>query len=410
VFLEHLRITKLLANQKAGKRMREIQKSAENEIIKGLKQIKGLDAKAAVLEKHSVINRQAAAIKRNREIFDKGMNKTIDVVKTALDFALLVIAGLYLIPKGQIELLAVLVIYNYRGNVYELISGIARIRDYFVNGELAAKRLNDVMLAPASQTDGFGDRALDKPIEIIEFKDVKFEYTPGKPVLKDIDLTLNKNSLYGFVGRSGSGKSTIFSLLTNFYQKTGGGITVNGIPLGDLSESALRHNISPVLQDPYIFNDTIYNNVLLARPDATGDEITEVCKKARLHDEILLTENGYDTMIGENGANLSGGQKQRLEIARVLLKNTDVILFDEATSALDKNNLSKINELLLELKKTKIVLVIAHRLGVMRLCDEVFVLDEGEIVAHGEHSALIASSAYYADLFKKSKPETETAG
>jgi ABC-type multidrug transport system fused ATPase/permease subunit len=248
----------------------------------------------------------------------------------------------------------------------------------------------------------FGNKALDNEIKSIEFSDVTFEYTPEKKILRDIDFTLDTNGVVGFVGKSGSGKSTIFSLLTGFYKPTGGKILINGENLYELSEPAVRAAITPVLQDSFMFNDTIMNNVRFARPTATDEEVKSACARACIHDEILEMRNGYDTIIGENGATISGGQKQRLDIARAVLKNTKVILFDEATSALDKNNLNKINDLMIDLGRDHIVLVIAHRLGVMRKCDKVVVLDEGVIIASGHHDKLMETSTYYQDLFKKS--------
>lgn len=413
IILEYLRVSNLLKNKKLTKRAVEAVKVTENEIIKGIKEIKGLHAKDALVEKHSKASGKFTGIKYKREIYNLRMQKIIELVKAVIDFSLLVIAGLIILPKsGQsveaadIAVAGVLVVYNFKGNIYSLIAGIARLKDHYVNGELAAKRINDVIKAKPFEIDEFGTESLNGAIEKIEFKDVAFEYTEGKPILKDIDFVIEKNSLVGFVGRSGSGKSTIFSLLTNLYKQKAGEILINGVPLESLNEESLRGHIAPVLQDPYIFNDTLYNNVKFARPNADEEEIMQACKDAQLHDEILLMDNGYETLIGENGSNLSGGQKQRLEIARILLKNTDVVLFDEATSALDKNNLTKINALLLKLKETKIVMVIAHRLNVMRLCDEVFVLDEGEIIAHGGHNKLMETSTYYQELFRK-KDQTE---
>jgi ABC-type multidrug transport system fused ATPase/permease subunit len=178
---------------------------------------------------------------------------------------------------------------------------------------------------------------------------------------------------------------------------------LNGIETSALNEAAVRGGITPVLQDPYIFNDTVRNNLLLARPDASTVDIEAAARAAQIHDEIMAMPGGYDTVVGENGATISGGQKQRLEIARALLKDTKVILFDEATSALDKNNLEKINDLMLELGKTKIILVIAHRLGVMRRCDKVVVLDEGKVIAAGPHDELMQTCGDYAELFRRNQ-------
>ncbi len=401
VFTEYFRVTRLLKNKRMMKRANERTKANENELFKGIKEIKGMNGAAAAMARHRSLTENYAALKSRRELFDKGMTKTVAVIKAALELLLLLIAGLYLVPRGQIEVLAALVVYNYRGNIYDLVNGVARLRSNFENGELAAKRMNDILAAPKESTDVFGDRELSGSIETIEFKNVAFGYDDSRKVLKDIDLSAGKNSLVGFVGKSGSGKSTIFSLLLRYFNHQSGDILINGVPIGELSEPAVRGHITPVLQDPYIFNETVMDNVRFARPDASDAEVIEACRAAQLHDEIMEMERGYETMIGESGSNLSGGQKQRMEIARAILKNTDVILFDEATSALDKANLTRINDLLLELKKTKIVLVIAHRLNIMRRCDEVFVLDDGEIIARGAHKDLIETCDYYKTLFKR---------
>jgi ABC-type multidrug transport system fused ATPase/permease subunit len=221
--------------------------------------------------------------------------------------------------------------------------------------------------------------------------------------LSNLSFKAEDNGLIGFVGQSGSGKSTIFSLLTNFYQKQSGEILINGVPFERLNEETVRGKITPVLQDPYIFNDTILNNVKLANPLATDEDVIAACRMAELHEEIMNMPNGYTTMIGENGSNLSGGQKQRVEIARALLKNSDVLLLDEATSALDKANLDKINNLLHKIKKDKIILVIAHRLGAMRQCDKVFLLEDGRFAGSGTHDELSQNNEYYQSLFKNQK-------
>lgn len=409
VVLEQVRISHLLANKKKQKRAIEKVKANEAEILKGIKEIKGLNAKDAVIEKYSGINAQYMSVKKGREIYQSGLSHIIGFVKALTDLAILLFAALYLLPNGHAELAAVLVVYNYKGNIYDLIAGFARIKDYYVNGELAAKRVNDIIVAPQEEIDEFGSENTEGNIKSIEFKDVHFSYINGRPILCGVSFEVNEPGLIGFVGKSGSGKSTIFSLLTRFYRANSGSILINGKEIETLTEESLRGAITPVLQDPYIFNDTVYNNLLFARADATKQDIESACKTARIHDEILAMSSGYDTVIGENGATISGGQKQRLEIARAMLRNTEVMLFDEATSALDKKNLEKINDLLIELGKTKIILVIAHRLAVMRRCDKVIVLDEGKVIAAGSHRQLIDTSEYYNELFKKKSNEEPIA-
>ena len=402
LFLEYLRVSHLLENMKRSKRANEKVKANEIEILKGIKEIKGLYAKEPIIEKHSQISSNYTGIKYEREIYQKKMQSLIDAVKGGIDLSVLLFAGLYLLPMGMIELAAVLVIYTYKGNIYALIAGVARIKDTFVNGELAAKRINDIIQAPKSEVDSFGDTRISGEIRSIEFRGVSFEYTKEKPVLSGTNFKIEGNGITGFVGKSGSGKSTIFSLLARFYDPSDGSILINGEDIRNLSEDDVRGNITPILQDPYMFNDTVKNNLLFARTDASAEDIEKACRAARIHDEIMaIMPNGYETLIGEGGATISGGQKQRLEIARVLLKDPQVMLFDEATSALDRNNLEKINDLLVELSKTKMVLVVAHRLNIMRRCDRVVVLEDGRIVAMAPHNELMETCEYYRELFRR---------
>jgi ABC-type multidrug transport system fused ATPase/permease subunit len=401
IFLEYFRVSAMLKNMKKTKRAIERVKSNEAEILKGIKEIKGLGAREAIIDKHSGVSTAFADVKYKREMFNTKMQSGINLVKAAIDLAILLFAGLYLLKYQQWQLPAVLVVYNYRGNIYGLIAGLARIKDTYVNGELAAKRINDIIIAPGTETDSFGETDAGGDIGRIEFRDVGFGYTPEKQILKDVDFTIEGNGVVGFVGKSGSGKSTIFSLIAGFYRPTAGKVFINDTDMTALSEQFIRSQITPILQDPYIFNDTVMNNLRFARVGATDEEVFDAARTARIHDEIMEMRDGYKTIIGENGATISGGQKQRLEIARAILKNTKVMLFDEATSALDKTNLEKINDLMIELGKSKIVLVIAHRLGVMRRCDRVVVLDEGRVIATGNHDELMKTSDYYMELFKK---------
>ncbi|MDR1093573.1 MAG: ABC transporter ATP-binding protein/permease [Clostridiales bacterium] len=409
VFLEYFRVSRMLANMKKSKRAMEKIKSAESELLKGIKEIKGLGGREAIVAKHSGASDALLNIRKAREKIERNLSHGITLIKAAIDFAILLFVAFVLVPQGEYELAGILAVWNYKGNIYELVSSLAGIKDLFVNGELAAKRLNDILSAPENEVDRFGELQLPSAAAAVEFRDAVFGYLPGQPILKGVSFEARAPAAVGFVGRSGSGKSTIFSLLTNFYRPQGGRALINGIDVTELSEGALRGAVTPVLQDPYIFNDTVLNNIRFAKPSASDGEVFAAARKACIHDEILEMKDGYGTVIGENGATVSGGQKQRLEIARALLKDTPILLFDEATSALDKANLNKINDLLIELGKEKLVFVIAHRLAVMRRCDRVVVLDDGKIIASGTHGELMQSSAYYQELFKKSgETPTET--
>jgi len=222
----------------------------------------------------------------------------------------------------------------------------------------------------------------------ITFKNVHFSYNPGQEVLKDINFTIEKGKTYALVGSSGGGKSTIADLLARFYDPTGGSITIDGIDLKNLKLESLRNLIGIVTQEPILFNDTIFNNISFGL-NVSEDEVIKASKIAHAHDFIVLTENQYQTVIGDRGSKLSGGQRQRISIARAILKNPPILILDEATSALDNESEKFVQEALLTLMKNRTSLVIAHRLSTIQDADEILVIQDGEIVERGNHQILM---------------------
>ena len=202
------------------------------------------------------------------------------------------------------------------------------------------------------------------------------------------------------VGKSGEGKSSILKLINKSYNVDKGSILIDNIDINELSEKTIKDNMSIVSQAPYIFNLSIKDNIRLARPSATDEEIIEVCKKARIHDLIIEMEEGYDTVVGENGVILSGGQRQRIAIARALIKNSKIILFDEATSALDNSNQEKIKKIMKDLAKDHTVIIVAHRLSTIVDADNILVLSNHNIIAKGTHKDLIKKCDEYKKLYE----------
>ncbi|MBP7177156.1 MAG: ABC transporter ATP-binding protein [Thermoclostridium sp.] len=234
----------------------------------------------------------------------------------------------------------------------------------------------------------------------IEFEHVHFAYEPSRPVLKDISFTLESGKSIAIVGPSGSGKSTLINLIPRLYDVLEGSVRFDGIDVRQLDLGFLRDQVGVVTQDTYLFNGTVRENLLYAKPNATQDELVDACRKANIHDFIARQPEGYDTMVGNRGLKLSGGEKQRISIARVLLKDPVVLIFDEATSSLDSLSENMIQEAIDPLITSRTSILIAHRLSTVLAADEILVLKEGQIVERGVHDDLVASGGLYAELYE----------
>ncbi|HCY1194542.1 TPA: SAV1866 family putative multidrug efflux ABC transporter [Staphylococcus aureus] len=243
-----------------------------------------------------------------------------------------------------------------------------------------------------------------QPIEIkqgrIDIDHVNFQYNDNEaPILKDINLSIEKGETVAFVGMSGGGKSTLINLIPRFYDVTSGQILIDGHNIKDFLTGSLRNQIGLVQQDNILFSDTVKENILLGRPTATDEEVVEAAKMANAHDFIMNLPQGYDTEVGERGVKLSGGQKQRLSIARIFLNNPPILILDEATSALDLESESIIQEALDVLSKDRTTLIVAHRLSTITHADKIVVIENGHIVETGTHRELIAKQGAYEHLY-----------
>lgn len=223
----------------------------------------------------------------------------------------------------------------------------------------------------------------------IEFRNLNFEYLPNVPVLKNINLTVNKGETVALVGNSGGGKTTIVSLLPRFYDAKSGNILIDGVDIKQFSLKSLRNNIAVVFQDNFLFSGTIKENILLGNENATDEQVQEAIKMAYLGDFVASLKDGINTQIGERGILLSGGQKQRIAIARAFLKNAPILVLDEATSALDNKAEAVVQKAIENLMKDKTVFVIAHRLSTIRNATKIVVINNGEIVESGTHEELL---------------------
>jgi len=261
-------------------------------------------------------------------------------------------------------------------------------------------RIEEVFAAEELKDEGKKDLAsISGPSSEIQYDNVGFAYTE-KDVLSNVSFSVKQGEMTALVGPSGGGKSTIASLLARFWDVKSGKILVRGEDIRDVSLGSLMDQISMVFQRVYLFQDTVYNNIAIGRPDATREEVEEAAKKARCYDFIMQLPDGFDTVIGEGGASLSGGEQQRISIARCILKDSPIVILDEATASVDADNERAIQEAISELCKDKTLLVIAHRLRTIRDADQILVVTDGKIAERGNHESLMAQNGTYAHMVK----------
>jgi ATP-binding cassette subfamily B protein len=239
----------------------------------------------------------------------------------------------------------------------------------------------------------------------IRFDHVSFEYDNGVEILHDFDARIEPGETVAIVGRTGSGKSTVARLLTRFYDVSGGAVSIDGHDVRDVTLGSLRANVGVVLDEPFLFSVSIFENIAYGRPDATFDEVRNAAQAANADEFIVKLSEGYDTVVGERGYTLSGGQRQRIAIARTLLVNPPILILDDATSAIDVHIEAGIYEALSTLLRQRTTIVIAHRISTIALASRVILLDEGRVVATGTHDDLLKNSALYVQVLAQTRPE-----
>ena len=323
-------------------------------------------------------------------------------INTVTDLGQIIVIGVgsYLAITGSITVgtLAAFVGYLEQlfGPLRRLVSSFTTLTQSFASMD----RVFQLMDEDYDIKNGIGAQPIKISEGQIDLKHVSFKYNENeKEVLHDINLTINKGETVAFVGMSGGGKSTLINLIPRFYDVTQGEILIDHHNVKEFLTGSLRNQIGLVQQDNILFSDTVKENILLGRPDATDDEVVEAAKMANAHDFISNLPNGYDTEVGERGVKLSGGQKQRLSIARIFLNNPPVLILDEATSALDLESEAIIQEALDVLSKDRTTLIVAHRLSTITHADRIVVMENGRIVETGTHQQLINKRGAYEHLY-----------
>ena len=393
------RIAKQYDVQKELKVLQESKTGLTSELVRGIRDIKVLNANNTILkqinEKIEETTKKEVKIINIRNFYNYIENNT----RAISDLGFIII-GCFLYNKTLLTIPTFVIIYNYQSKIKNLLTGIVQLSEYNKKFSVSANRVFEVIDNVKFKKEKFGNVEIKKLDGNIIFENVSFGYDKTK-IINDMSFEIKPNERIAFVGKSGAGKTTIFNLITRLYKSNKGKILLDGNNINDLTCSTIRDNMSIITQNPYIFNFSIKENLLMAKENATMKEIREACKMACIDDYIMSLPDKYNTMVGENGVILSGGQKQRIAIARALLMKTEIILFDEATSALDNETQSKIQEAINNLKGEYTILIVAHRLSTIIDSDRIFVVEDGKIVDSGSHRELLKKSEIYKNLYNK---------
>lgn len=368
------------------------------DIIRGIREIKDLNLKSVVLQ--DVKQKQKETIKSEIKSVHtrRTWNRWISIFQHILDF-IFILLSMYFIIHNSLQISSFLIIFLYKNKVLDLITYISEIREKLADGKVSATRVFDIITYTSFTKEVYGEKKISNIQGHIEFKNVKFKYNENE-LFENLNFQIQPNNMIAIVGKSGEGKSTIIKLIDKNYSINSGEILIDNYNISDLSEESIKNNISVVSQSPYIFNLSIKENIKLANPRATDEEIIEACTKAQINTDIIAMKDGYNTLVGENGVVLSGGQKQRIAIARALIKKSKIILLDEATSSLDNNNQEKIKNVIKTLKKDHTIIIVAHRLSTIVDSDNILVLDNHKIIDSGSHKELMENCDIYRNLYE----------
>ncbi|MBL8049127.1 MAG: ABC transporter ATP-binding protein [Chthonomonas sp.] len=316
--------------------------------------------------------------------------------------------GGWLVAQGKLKLSEFYMVQAYLALVYGPLQWFAAVNNWFSRAMAGAERIFEIV---DMQPETYGKREAGYEMAgEVEFDNVRFGYDKSNPVLKEMSFVAKPGEMIGLVGKSGAGKSTTINLIARFYEPDAGAIKIDGRDYREIALQDLREQIGIVLQEPFLFNGTIGENIAYGRPGASFDEVIEAARAANAHEFILSKPDGYDTMVGERGAKLSGGERQRVSIARAILHNPRILILDEATSSVDVETEKKIQEAIGRLVKGRTTFAIAHRLSTLREANRLIVLDKGKIVETGTHEELMTKKGVFYDLVQTQAKIQEIIG
>lgn len=422
LIMEYFRNKKKRVNRRDTRKKNDKINSLTTEIVRSEKDIKslGLEEKLSEVSKSNYDEYKKSSYKTEMTdiLFWSGRNFVVEFVGI-----LMLALGVYFIDLGLLTLASFMIIYSNNGNLYSFIWILGNIADSFVEIRVCSERMMSLFDESIFPCEHFGAKAVENVKGEIEFKNVSYSYVeyeseenekvkPKKKkaekerkiesvnkIFDNLSFKIEPNTTVAFVGKSGSGKTTILNLMSKMYEVDSGEVLIDGVNINDFDKTSLRNAISLVNQFPYIFDMTIRENLLLAKKDATEEELESAIKRASLADFVGTLKKGLDTKVGESGIKLSGGQKQRLAIARALLRNSPIIIFDESTSSLDNFAQEDIKHSIDNMKGQSTIVIVAHRLSTIRNVDKIFFLDEGKIEDIGTFDELFENNVKFKNMF-----------
>ena len=367
-----------------------------DEYITNYKIIKAFTAEEKVIGKFDKVNSELKGYSFKAMFFSSLTNPSTRFINAVVYASVALIGALSVIGGGGLTVGGLTCLLSYANQYTKPFNEISGVVTELQGAVASAARVFELL----DETEESHETAELAPAEgNIEFKDVKFSYIPERPLIDSFNLSVKKGQTIAIVGPTGCGKTTLINLIMRFYDVCGGSISVDGTDIKTVSRESLRRNFGMVLQDTWLKSGTIKDNIKMAKPDATDDEIINAAKASHAHSFIKRMENGYDTYIGEDGGGLSAGQRQLLCITRVMLLNPNILILDEATSSIDTHTEVRIQKAFDRLTSGKTAFIVAHRLSTIQNADVILVMKDGHIIEQGRHEELLEKGGFYHKLY-----------
>ena len=370
-----------------------------DEAIGQIKVVRAFGHEAASLEKFDEVNGRLDKASLQAVFFSSLTNPCTRFVNSVV-YALVALTGALFCLSGGISVGSLTILLNYANQYTKPFNEISGVVTELQNALACAGRVLELIEAPARTPEPVHPRKPEKTQGSLEIQDLKFSYTPDKPLIDDFNLSVKPGQRIAIVGPTGCGKTTFINLLMRFYDPQGGTIQLDGVNTRDMTRADLRHSVGMVLQDTWLKAGTIRDNIAMGKPKATMEEVVAAAKQAHAHSFIKRLPQGYDTVIGESGGSLSQGQKQLLCIARVMLCLPPMLFLDEATSSIDTRTEIRIQKAFDTMMQGRTTFIVAHRLSTIREADVILVMKDGHIIEQGDHASLLRQGGFYAKLYE----------